>query len=40
VDVDKHRGYALQWYSLAALSAALWLWFVVLKRIFSKNGSK
>lgn len=25
--VDKHRGYALQWYSLAALIAALTLWF-------------
>ena len=30
-DVDKHRGYAFQWYSLAALVAALWLWFVVLR---------
>jgi surfeit locus 1 family protein len=40
VDIDKHRGYALQWYSLAALSAVLWLWFVVLKRIFRMNGSK
>lgn len=27
-DVDKHRGYAFQWYSLAAATAALWIWFV------------
>jgi surfeit locus 1 family protein len=26
-DVEKHRGYALQWYSLAVLSAALTLYF-------------
>jgi cytochrome oxidase assembly protein ShyY1 len=25
--VDKHRGYALQWYGLAALAAGLTLWF-------------
>jgi cytochrome oxidase assembly protein ShyY1 len=31
LDVDRHRGYAFQWYSLAAATAALWLWFVVLK---------
>jgi surfeit locus 1 family protein len=38
VDVDKHRGYALQWYSLAALSALLWVWFVVIKRFLRKTG--
>jgi surfeit locus 1 family protein len=25
-DVDKHRGYAFQWYALTAATAALWLW--------------
>lgn len=29
-DVAKHRGYAVQWYALAATTAALWVWFVVL----------
>ncbi len=29
-DVHKHVGYAFQWYSMAALAAGLWLWFVVL----------
>jgi surfeit locus 1 family protein len=40
VDVDKHRGYALQWYSLAALSALLWVWFVVIKRFLRKSGDE
>jgi surfeit locus 1 family protein len=31
-DVDKHRGYAFQWFSLAALSVGLWVWFVLVKR--------
>jgi surfeit locus 1 family protein len=26
---DKHRGYAFQWFSLAALAGGLWLYFVV-----------
>jgi surfeit locus 1 family protein len=26
-DVAKHRGYAFQWYALAAATAALWGWF-------------
>jgi surfeit locus 1 family protein len=37
-DVDKHRGYAVQWYSLAGLSLVLWVWFVVIKR--SKKKAK
>jgi surfeit locus 1 family protein len=37
VDEDKHRGYAVQWYSLAALSAALWVWFVLIKKILKKS---
>lgn len=29
--VDKHHGYAFQWFALSALSAGLWLWFQVLQ---------
>jgi len=29
-DVDKHRGYAFQWFSLAATAVGLWGWFVLL----------
>jgi cytochrome oxidase assembly protein ShyY1 len=29
--VDRHRGYAFQWFALAAAVAAAWLWFVVLR---------
>lgn len=29
VDVDRHLGYAFQWYALAALAGVLWLRFVV-----------
>lgn len=29
LDVDRHLGYAFQWYALAALAGALWLRFVV-----------
>jgi surfeit locus 1 family protein len=32
--VDKHRIYMLQWYSLAALAVALWLWFWLKPRVF------
>lgn len=28
LDVDKHRGYAFQWYALAFATAVLWLWLV------------
>lgn len=27
--VDRHRGYAFQWFAMAAAIAALWLWFAV-----------
>ncbi len=30
--VDRHRAYAFQWYAMAAVTAGLWLWFVVLRR--------
>lgn len=30
--IAKHRSYAVQWYSLSALSVGLWFYFVVLKR--------
>jgi surfeit locus 1 family protein len=36
-DVDKHRGYAVQWYSLSALSIALWVWFVIVRRLMKKK---
>jgi surfeit locus 1 family protein len=36
-DVDKHRGYAVQWYSLSALSVVLWVWFVLVKRLIKKS---
>jgi surfeit locus 1 family protein len=26
-DIDRHRAYALQWYSFSALFAGLWLWY-------------
>ena len=29
--VDKHHGYAFQWFALSALSAGLWLWLQVLQ---------
>lgn len=28
LDVDKHRGYAFQWYALAFATVVLWLWLV------------
>lgn len=37
-DVDKHRGYAFQWYSLAAATAALWFWFVVWRPLKRRGG--
>ena len=30
--VDKHRGYALQWYAMAALTAGLWGYFAIFRR--------
>jgi surfeit locus 1 family protein len=30
--VDKHRGYAFQWFAMAAATVGLWLWFAVLRR--------
>lgn len=36
--VDKHYGYAVQWFAMAALIAGLYLWFIVLRpRFFSSN---
>lgn len=36
--VDKHYGYAVQWFAIAALIAGLYLWFVVLRpRYFSSS---
>jgi surfeit locus 1 family protein len=30
--VDKHRGYAFQWFAMAVAMVGLWLWFAVLRR--------
>jgi len=27
--VDRHRGYAVQWYAMAAVTAGLWLWLTL-----------
>ncbi len=32
--VDKHLGYAFQWFALSALIACLYLWFQVVRRFF------
>ena len=34
VGVDKHYGYAFQWFGLAALIAALYVWFQIVRRFF------
>ena len=39
LDVDKHRGYAFQWYALAAATAALWIWFVVWRPLQRRAGA-
>jgi len=31
-DEDKHRGYAFQWYAMAALTAGLWVYFTISRR--------
>jgi surfeit locus 1 family protein len=36
VGVERHRSYALQWFALAALTAWLWFYYVVLKRVHGK----
>jgi len=39
LDVDKHRGYAFQWYALAAATAALWIWFVAWRPLRRRAGA-
>jgi surfeit locus 1 family protein len=34
--VEKHYGYAFQWFGLSALIAGLYLWFQVVRRILSR----
>lgn len=34
--VEKHYGYALQWFGLAALVAGLYIWFGVVRRFFHR----
>ena len=36
--VDKHYGYAAQWFALAALIAGLYLWFVILRPRYSSSS--
>lgn len=35
--VDKHYGYAFQWFALAALVAALTLWFQIIRPIYRRS---
>jgi surfeit locus 1 family protein len=35
--VEKHHGYAFQWFGLAALIACLYLWFQVFRRMMSRT---
>lgn len=35
--VDKHYGYAFQWFGLSALIAALYLWFQVIRRFIPRS---
>jgi surfeit locus 1 family protein len=37
--VDRHRGYAFQWYALAVATLAAWLWYAVLRRVRRSPGS-
>jgi surfeit locus 1 family protein len=34
--VDKHYGYAFQWFGLSALIAGLYLWFQIIRRFISR----
>jgi len=36
--VDKHYGYAFQWFGLAALIAILYVWFQIVRRFFFTPG--
>jgi surfeit locus 1 family protein len=40
--VDRHRGYAVQWYAIAAVTAGLWLWLSLRprRRGVSDSGSE
>jgi cytochrome oxidase assembly protein ShyY1 len=35
--VEKHYGYALQWFGMAALMALLYLWFQFLKPLYFRS---
>lgn len=37
VGVDKHYGYAFQWYGLSALIAGLYLWFQIIRRFIYRS---
>jgi surfeit locus 1 family protein len=38
--VATHRGYAFQWYSLAAATLALWVWFGFLRRSSTRHQAR
>jgi len=35
--IDKHYGYAFQWFGLSALMAILYVWFQIVRRIFKRQ---
>ncbi|MDP1657001.1 MAG: SURF1 family protein [Hylemonella sp.] len=37
--VDKHYGYAFQWFGLCALIAVLYVWFQIVRRFFQRKPS-
>jgi surfeit locus 1 family protein len=37
VDIQKHYGYAFQWFALCALLAGLYVWFQLLRPRLSRN---
>ncbi len=38
VDVQKHYGYAFQWFALGALMAGLYVWFQLIRPRWKRNG--
>lgn len=38
--VDKHLGYAFQWFALAAATAGLWLWYGIFRNRHGRSGQQ
>jgi surfeit locus 1 family protein len=38
--VEKHYGYAFQWFGLAALIAILYVWFQIVRRFIPKHSRR